>query len=102
MKLTNIFPQIKTSTKVQAKRSEATTAKVEAANVAAGSDQVNLSASSQDVQKAQEILRQTPSVRADKVRALKDLIDRGEYEVDPRQVADKMMISLISDNVTGE
>jgi len=45
----------------------------------------------------QEILKETPEVRQDRVRALKERIDRNEYSVDTRQVADRMLSSLLSD-----
>ena len=103
MKLTSIFPQIKTDNKIQAKRTEgASPAKANGAGVQVGGDRVELSAGSQDVQKAQEILQQTPAVRAERVAALRQQIERGEYQIDSRQVADKMLVSLISDNIVSE
>lgn len=95
MKLTGIFPSIKTD-KVQGKKSEGS-APAKADNTAQPTDRVVLSAGSQDVQKARAILEQTPEVRADRVLALKEEIARGEYQIDPYQLADKMMGSLLSE-----
>lgn len=103
MKLSNIFPQIKTENKLQVKKADASVSskpKAEAASASNETDRVELSASSMDVQKAREILEQTPAVRAEKVQALKEQIERGEYQVDPYKVADKMLMSLISDNIS--
>ncbi|MGV1100159.1 flagellar biosynthesis anti-sigma factor FlgM [Thiovibrio sp. JS02] len=98
MKLSGIFSPVKTE-KVQAKRSEGVaTAKAEAGKAAA-TDRVELSAGSLEVQKAKDILEQTPEVRVDKVQALKEQIARGEYTVDPYKLADKMMASLLSENL---
>ncbi|MEW6500793.1 MAG: flagellar biosynthesis anti-sigma factor FlgM [Thermodesulfobacteriota bacterium] len=103
MKLTGVFPQIKTDNKIQAKRSEgAAAAKAASAGTPVGADRVQLSTGTQDVQKAQEILQQTPAVRAERVAALKEQIERGEYEIDPYRVADKMLYALVSDNIVGE
>ncbi|EKD34334.1 MAG: Anti-sigma-28 factor, FlgM, partial [uncultured bacterium] len=67
-----------------------------------GADRVELSTGSQDVQKAQEILQQTPAVRPERIAALREQIERGEYEIDARQIADKMLFSLVSDNIVSE
>ena len=103
MKLSNLFPQIKTESGLQVKKTQATTsAKTEAVNPPAGTDRVELSANTVDVQKIKEALDATPSVRAEKVQALKEQIERGEYQVDPEGVAGKMLMSLLSDNITDE
>ncbi len=103
MKLSNLFPQIKTDGRVQINKTKAAaSAKTEAVNPPAGTDRVELSANSTDVQKIKEVLDATPSVRTEKVQALKEQIERGEYQVDSRKVAEKMLLSLISDNVTEE
>lgn len=102
MKLTNIFPQIKTDNKIPAKRAEGVAAaKAEQAG-APVTDRVVLSASSQDVQKAQEILQQTPAVRSERIQSLKEQIERGEYQVDARKIADKMLFSLLTDNIVSD
>jgi len=44
------------------------------------------------------IIQSTPDVRMDRVQALKEQIERGDYEVDPYRVADKMLISLLSES----
>jgi negative regulator of flagellin synthesis FlgM len=97
MKLTGIFPPIKTE-KVQVRKSEGSAA-ARAENAALPTDRVVLSAGSLEVQKAKDILDQTPDVRADRVQALKEEIARGEYQVDPYRLADKMMGSLLSETL---
>ena len=95
MKLTNVFPQIKTE-KVQAKKSEPVAPAAASSGVEQG-DKVVLSGGSQEIQKALEVLARTPEVRADKVRELKEKIASGEYQVDPERIADRMLSSLLSD-----
>ena len=97
MKLTGIFPPIKTE-KVQVKKTEGSAA-AQADSTALPTDRVVLSAGSLDVQKVRDILEQTPEVRADRVQALKEEIARGEYQVDPHRLADKMMGSLLSETL---
>ena len=96
MKISNFVPQIKTDNKVQ-KAKESTSAELSATSTAS-TDKVELSASSLDVQKMKGIIQETPSVRMDRVQALKEQIERGEYEVDPYRVADKMLMNLLSES----
>lgn len=95
MKLDAIFPQIKTE-KVQAKRSGPPVASTPASS-SLPTDRVVLSGGSLEVQKAKELLANTPEVRADRVEELKERIAKGEYQVDPNRLADKMMSSLLSE-----
>ncbi|ADH86625.1 flagellar biosynthesis anti-sigma factor FlgM [Desulfurivibrio alkaliphilus] len=97
MKLTNIFPQLKTDKVQQVKRNEPAAAAKEPAGAAQGSDKVNLSAGTQDIQRVKEVLAQTPEVRMEKIQALKGQIERGEYRVDAEAVAERMLQTLISD-----
>ncbi len=95
MKLSNIFPQLKTD-KVQAAKRQEPAAKNETV-AGAQADRVDISSASQDIQRAREVLAQTPAVRSELVQELKGKIERGEYEIDPRTIADKMLKSVISD-----
>ncbi len=97
MKLTGVFPPIKTE-KVQVKKSERSSAS-KADKAVLPTDSVVLSAGSLDVQKAREVIAQTPEVRADKVQTLKADIASGQYLLDPHRIADKMMSSLLSETV---
>ncbi len=98
MKLSNIFPQIKTD-KVQVKKTHGVEETASSAKPAA-TDRVELSTSSADIQKMKEILQETPNVRMEKVQALKEQIERGEYQVDPHRVADKMLMSLMQEDIS--
>ncbi len=97
MKLTPLSPQIKTD-KVQVKKTDGKAAvEPKVATQATPADRVELSAGSADVQKMREILDQTPEVREDRIRELKERIERGKYSIDPYAVADKMLRSLLQD-----
>jgi len=95
MKLTSVFPQIKTESKIQKSGTVAAT-KPTSSSAPVGTDRVELSAGSRDVSKMQSILQETPEVRAELVAELKRRIEDGSYEVDPYKVADKMMKDLLS------
>ncbi|MDH3392472.1 MAG: flagellar biosynthesis anti-sigma factor FlgM [Desulfobulbaceae bacterium] len=97
MKLTGLIPQIKTDNKIQKSGNVASEKAVVKTSVAVGGDRVELSSGSRDVLKMQEILQETPEVRKEKVEEFKRQIEEGTYQVDSRQVADKMMWSLLSD-----
>ncbi len=95
MKLTSIQPQIKTD-KVEVKK-PAGKAAAESPTPVAPADRVELSAGSAEVQKMREILDQTPEIREDRIRELKNRIERGEYRVDAYAVADKLLRTLLQD-----
>lgn len=97
MKLTNIFPQLKTDKVQPVKRNEPVSA-TKATSATQGADKVNLSAGTQDIQRVREVLAQTPEVRVEKIKALKGQIERGEYKVDAHAVADRMLATLLSDH----
>lgn len=96
MKLTDVISQIQTDTKLRGQK-KVRSAAVNAPASMAGRDRVELSSSSMDVRKIQEVLQETPEVRLDKVQELKEKIAGGEYHVDSRELADKMLTSLFSD-----
>lgn len=54
-------------------------------------DQLNISSEARDFQIAMEQVKKQPEVRIEKVEALKKQIEAGTYNVDPRQIAEKMM-----------
>jgi len=58
---------------------------------------VELSEQSKGAQKAADIARKTPEVRREKVKALKEKIAAGKYQVDGKDVADKMVKHLLSE-----
>lgn len=98
MKLTDVFPQIKTD-KVQSKKNRevGTSQSVSSASSVKG-DRVEISSGTKDVQRMQQILQDTPDVRMEKIEALKKEIAQGKYLVDSLAVADKMLTSLITEN----
>ncbi|MBU4263688.1 MAG: flagellar biosynthesis anti-sigma factor FlgM [Proteobacteria bacterium] len=97
MKLTDAISQIRTDNKVEVKKTRKLEGGPEGASPSAA-DTVDLSSSSRDVQKMKEILDQTPAMRMEMIESLKKQIDEGTYQVDARDIADKMMDDLLSAN----
>jgi negative regulator of flagellin synthesis FlgM len=58
---------------------------------------VNLSTASKEAQTAREVIASEPDVREDKVAELKERIESGNYSVDNKAVADKIVDSFIDE-----
>lgn len=54
-------------------------------------DQVILSEQGQLIRALQQRLAETPEVRAEKVQALKEAIEKGEYHIASEAIADKIL-----------
>ena len=97
MKLTDVVSQIRTDNKVEVKKARKLEGGPEGTGPSAA-DTVDLSSNSRDVQKMKEILAQTPETRMEMIESLKKQIDEGTYQVDSRDIADKMLDELLSEN----
>ncbi|QIA26253.1 flagellar biosynthesis anti-sigma factor FlgM [Thermaerobacter sp. PB12/4term] len=64
-----------------------------------GRDRVDLSPAAAAVQRLVDETRGLPEVRAERVAALRAQIARGEYRIDPQQVAERMLYRLLADRV---
>ena len=60
-------------------------------------DVIHLSPQSRLMQKASDVVYQTPEVRAEKVSALKDPVQQGTYEVDSQKVANSLITEMIKE-----
>jgi len=58
---------------------------------------VDLSTESKEMKKIQDLLAATPDVRAERVEALKKLIESGQYKVDSNALAEKMIKEFLWD-----
>lgn len=64
---------------------------------AAGRDRVEISAEAAAVQRLVAMARQLPDVRADRVAEIRERIASGTYQVDPEQVAERLLYRLLAD-----
>jgi negative regulator of flagellin synthesis FlgM len=62
-----------------------------------GVDVIHLSPQARLMQKAAHVVTETPEVRPEKVLALKDSVEQGTYEVDSQQVADKLIVEMLTE-----
>lgn len=60
-------------------------------------DVIHLSPQSRLMQKASEVVYQTPEVRPEKVTALRDSVQQGAYEVDSKKVANSLIAEIIQE-----
>ena len=101
MKITDIPQQINPENKLQVennrenkKTSQGVTE--QPANV----DTVELSSASREAVQIRSILEQIPAVRAELVQGLKEKIESGEYQVDSRKVAEKLILNFLSEDLS--
>ena len=71
--------------------------KVEEKNQSGQDTIVNLSTASKEAQTAREVIASEPDVREDKVAELRERIESGNYTVDNKAVADKIVDSFIDE-----
>jgi negative regulator of flagellin synthesis FlgM len=58
-------------------------------------DVIQLSSQARMMQKAGEVVYQTPEVRPEKVEALQDSVQQGTYQVDSEKVANSLIAGMI-------
>ena len=64
---------------------------------AAPEEKVNLSTKARDIQQLQNAVNRLPDVREEKVRDLKDQVDKGTYAVNGQKIAEKMVSESLLD-----
>ena len=62
-------------------------------------DEVVLSAQAQEFSQILQALKNMPEVREDKVKELADRIAAGNYHVDAKEIADKMLGRIVADRL---
>ena len=101
MKISDIHQQANTAQYVNQPNASNSPDKPQTTKVAedksSSQDKVELSVQSKEMQKVYEVLQTTPDVRDEKVSALKESIQQGQYQIDSEAVADKMIKGSILD-----
>ncbi len=62
-------------------------------------DRVSLSHASREMQTAKDAVAATSDIRQEKVDAIKQSIESGDYEIDPGKIAEKMVGSMVNELV---
>ncbi len=55
---------------------------------------VNLSQKSKEILKAQQVIQSTTNIRQEKVQAIKEKIEEGNYQIDHDKITEKMLKSF--------
>ena len=58
---------------------------------------MKLTTKAKDIQQLRDAINRLPDIREDKVRELKDKVERGIYEVDGQKIAEKMVAESLLD-----
>jgi negative regulator of flagellin synthesis FlgM len=58
---------------------------------------MNHSTKAIDIKQLRDAINRLPDIREDKVRELKDKVERGIYDVDGQKIAEKMMVDSLLD-----
>ena len=77
--------------RVQEQAARGPSARNEAAKAPTAGDRVTLTQTAQQMQELEAAVRREPTVNSERVAALKAAIARGEYQVDARSIAEKLM-----------
>ena len=60
-------------------------------------DRVSLSHASREMQTAKDAVAATSDIRQEKVDAIKQSVESGDYEIDPGKIAEKMVGSMVNE-----
>ncbi|WP_022852704.1 flagellar biosynthesis anti-sigma factor FlgM [Thermodesulfatator atlanticus] len=98
MKIENLYQKFNVQTEqVKQAQGEIQKAAVENKKPPVQQDRVELSQTAKDIQKVEKALKATPDVRTEKIRAIKEQIEAGTYQVDSKKIANAMLTDLIKD-----
>ncbi len=99
MKLTEIPPDAATVSYVQqsGKVAPQTMQAPSRIGQAPAEDKVDLSPESKEMKRMHDILAATPDIRSERVDALKNLVESGQYEIKSDEVASKMIKDFIAE-----
>ncbi len=62
-------------------------------------DDIRLSFNPEDIERIKQLVNKIPDIRRDKVEPLAKAVESGDYSVDPKLVADKLMGRLLVDKI---
>ena len=99
MKIQGSDPRIIRDNRVKEAKEEASSSRkrstTSGSEGAGGSEKVLLSDEAKDIHKAREVIASDPEIRMDKVAEIKAKIESGDYHVDSKEIADKMLKDIL-------
>ncbi|MFP3982614.1 MAG: flagellar biosynthesis anti-sigma factor FlgM [Desulfurivibrionaceae bacterium] len=96
MKVTDITSQLSTEYKLENKKTRPDQEEQQQIDKRSG-DKVEISSRSRDIQKMEEMVKAAPEERTELVQSLKQKVESGEYKVDSREVAGKMLTDSLEE-----
>ncbi len=101
MKIENLYQKFNVQNSEQVKQTQAEAQKpsenTTQAPLGRREDKVELSQTAKDIKKIESVLKTTPDVRAEKVKAIKEQIEAGTYQADSKKIANAMLADLLKD-----
>jgi len=100
MKIENLYQRFAVQNTEQVKQAQTETSRANnqaQERVQNRGDRVELSSTAREMKKVESVLNSTPDIRAEKVKALKEQIEAGTYQVDSKKVANAMLADLLKD-----
>lgn len=91
MEITSVLQALKNFEKAQETRSETEGKRSTVKSKSAKSDSVNLSAKAKLYSKAMLEVQEPPEARREKIDAIKELVESGNYKPDSRKTAEKLV-----------
>ncbi len=71
----------------------------EGSGVKSGSDRIELSVRSREIQHIDELVRSTPDIREAKVEQIRSAVENGTYNVKAEKIADKILGGKLIDQI---
>ncbi len=99
MKIENLYQKFNIQNSEQIKQTQSETQKTaeNQQQTSLREDRVELSQTAKDIKKIESVLKTTPDVRTEKVKAIKEQIEAGTYQVDSKKIANAMLADLLKD-----
>lgn len=91
--------QIQNIMKIYAENKPAKSGKLQGSSPAGKKDEVILSSQAQEIGQIYQALKAMPEVREDKIKEISDRIAQGNYSVEAKDVAEKMIGRIMADNL---
>lgn len=91
MEITSVLQALKNIERTQESRAEGLDKRGASKSKRSGSVSVNISSTAKLYSKAMSEVRENPEARQQKVNAIKELVESGEYTPDSRKTAEKLV-----------
>lgn len=91
MEITGVLQALKNSDRAQENRAEGQDKRGSSKSKRSGSVSVNLSSTAKLYSKAMTEVRESPEARQNKIEAIKEMVESGNYKPDSKKTAEKLV-----------